>query len=110
MWQRRAEMDLYIPISNAFRHSSPMAKAIQPNQIVEWADLCLARAVECMEWLDSRLSDRVFLAGDAFSIADITAFCAFGLGENTGTIEIPDTMTNLLRWRERVAQRPSASA
>ena len=110
MWQRRAEMDLYIPISNAFRYSSPMARAIQPNQISEWADLCRARALECMGWLNDRLRDRKFLAGDAFSIADITAFCALGLGQNTGTIEIPDAMTNLLRWHETVAERPSASA
>lgn len=110
MWQRQAELELYLPISNAFRHSNPLAKGLQPVQIAEWADLCRTRAVECIGWVDDRLSDREFLAGDNFSIADITAFCALGLGTNTKTIEIPQTAANLLRWHESVAERPSASA
>ncbi|HBA43927.1 MAG TPA: glutathione S-transferase [Alphaproteobacteria bacterium] len=110
MWQRRAELELYLPISNAFRHSSPAAKALQPVQVAEWAALCRERAAECMGWIDARLADRDYLAGEMFSIADITAFCALGLGTNTRTIEVASDLENLQRWRQIVGERPSATA
>jgi glutathione S-transferase len=58
-------------------------------------------------WLDTERADgRPFIAGDSFSIADITGMTAFQLGEFV-KIEIPAGLTNLRRWDERVRARPS---
>ena len=61
-------------------------------------------------WLDRELDDgRAFLAGDDFSVADITAGVASWLGDFFG-MEIPAELSNVRRWNERVRQRPSWNA
>ena len=61
-------------------------------------------------WLDRELSDgRAFLAGDQFSIADITGGVAAWLGGFFAP-EIPASLANVHRWLGRVHERPSWSA
>ncbi len=62
-----------------------------------------------MAWLDGELADREYIAGDAFTIADITAICAFGIGR-VAKIRIPEALTNLTAWHERMSARPSVIA
>ena len=62
-----------------------------------------------MRWLDEELSGRAYIAGDSYTIADITAQCALLLGKNTGA-PIPAGLTNLTRWFETVTKRPTARA
>ena len=62
------------------------------------------------EWLDREMADgRTFIAGEEFSIADITAGVAAWLGEFF-EIERPASLTNVNRWLERVRSRPSWNA
>jgi glutathione S-transferase len=61
-------------------------------------------------WLDAELADgRPFIAGDSFSVADITGMTASLVGEFL-KIEIPAALTNVRRWDERVRARPSWTA
>ncbi len=66
-------------------------------------------AIEVMEWLDRELATRPYIAGDRYSIADITAQCALVLGKNTGA-PIPEGLQNLMRWWDLVSARPTARA
>jgi glutathione S-transferase len=59
-----------------------------------------------MAYLDGVLSENEFLAGDSFSIADITAFAGLAFAD-FAKIEIPESLRNLHAWRARVAARPS---
>ena len=59
--------------------------------------------------LDARLSTTRFLAGDSFSIADITAYTSFETAKRFD-YEIPAKYTNVIRWREEFAARPSINA
>ena len=54
-------------------------------------------------------ADRPFIAGDHFSVGDITPFCGVNFGRVLGISVRPD-QANLLRWFEAVARRPSARA
>jgi glutathione S-transferase len=56
--------------------------------------------------LDTRLSDREFVAGDGFSIADITAAVAVDFARIV-KIRPDDTHPNLQRWHAAIALRPS---
>ncbi|HCL38279.1 MAG TPA: glutathione S-transferase, partial [Marinobacter hydrocarbonoclasticus] len=47
-----------------------------------------------------------FLAGDSFSVADITAFAGLGFAD-FAKVDIPESLTNLQAWRAKVAARPS---
>jgi glutathione S-transferase len=67
------------------------------------------RAQDRMLWLNDELAKRPFIAGDQYTIADITIQCALILGKNTGT-PIPADAQNLARWFSEVSKRPTARA
>ena len=62
-----------------------------------------------MEFLDSELADREFIAGDRFTIADITTMMGMDMLK-PARIERPDHLDNLMRWYKAVASSPSAAA
>lgn len=108
MWNRRMEIELMRPLVDHFLHLSPFWHG-RRKQIAEVGNAARIQAEDRMRWLDKDLSDRDFIAGDQYSIADITAQCALLLGKYTGT-PIPKELTNLARWFETMTKRPSARA
>jgi glutathione S-transferase len=62
-----------------------------------------------LQILDGELSGRQFIAGDEFTIADITALVAVDLMK-PARIERPKNLENLARWYGEVSSRPSAKA
>lgn len=109
MWNRRAELDLYLPIQHAFRHTHPGMAGYETPQVVAWGEANRPRAEEMMRLLDRELAQRPYLAGDTLSIADITAYVALDFTK-PAKITIPDDLASLQRWRAGIAARPSASA
>ena len=109
MWQRRMEFSLFQPIGLAFRHSHPKLARLEQPQLPELAEIQRGRAVKVMRFLDSELATRRFVAGDAYTIADITALVALEIA-SLGRVETPPDLAYLARWRAEVSSRPSASA
>lgn len=109
MWQRRLELGLLIHVANAFRHAHPYMANMEVPQIAELAKASPAKALEAMAIVDRELKDRPFIAGDRFSVADITGLVALDF-TRPARIKIPDGFANLRRWREALAARPSAKA
>ncbi len=109
MWQRRLELSLMLPIVYAFRHSHPAMKAIETPQIGEWAEANKPRALDAMARVDEALGERPFIAGERFSIADITGLVALDFAK-AARIAIPEEHARLRRWRDALAARPSAKA
>lgn len=111
-WSWRAEFDGLLAVAEALRNSSPaMANRALPGpvdypQIPELAERGRARVREFFAVLNARLSDREFLAGDGFSIADITAVVAVDFARIV-KIRPDDTHPNLQRWHAAIASRPS---
>jgi len=111
-WSWRAEFGGLLAVAEALRNSSPaMANRALPGpvdypQIPELAERGRARVRQFFAALDARLSDREFLAGDGFSIADITAAVAVDFARIV-KIRPDDTHPNLQRWHAAVALRPS---
>jgi glutathione S-transferase len=108
MWSRRLELELMRPLADQFRHLSPFWKG-RLTQIQEYGEAQRTRLSQVMEWLDRELATRPYMAGERYTIADITAQCAFLLGKNTGA-PIPDGLHNLKRWWDLVSERPTARA
>lgn len=109
MWQRRIELEVFYPIAQAFRHGVAGMKTLEPIQLVEWVEINRARALEAYAWLDKDLADRKYVAGDRFTIADITLLVAVDFARGP-KIPIPEDCKNLLRWHDDVSKRPSAAA
>ena len=58
--------------------------------------------------IDSHLSEKKYIAGDVYTVADIIAFCFFQTHEKT-SVEI-DGFANISRWYADINQRPSVEA
>ena len=108
MWNRRMEFELLIPIIDHFVHSSTFYKE-RLSQVADIAYRGHIHAQTRMRWLDGELAMRPFIAGNQYTIADITAQCALILGKNTGS-PIPNDSQHLARWFSDVSKRPTARA
>ena len=108
MWNRRMEFEVLGNISFAFRHSHPYWEG-RIEQVPAFGDLSRRAIEERMEWLDKELDGRSFIAGDRFSVADITAVCGFDFGR-LAKIRPPESLTNLNRWYATVSERPSVAS
>jgi glutathione S-transferase len=62
------------------------------------------------DWLEHELAQRPYLAGDRFTVADITALCAIDFGKVSAIRIDPATHPALAAWHQRVSERPSAKA
>lgn len=109
MWQRRLELGLLIHIANAFRHSHPHMAEMEVPQIAELAQSSKPKAVEAMARIDRELAGREYIAGDRFSVADISGLVALDF-TRTARIAIPEELRQLRRWHAALSARPSAKA
>ncbi len=110
MMNLRAEGDLLDALTDYFHHATPgLGPDLETDQNAEWGRKRKETALATMEYLDNVLARDDYLAGDTFSIADITAFAGLAFAD-FAKIEIPATLSNLIEWRARVAQRPSIAA
>jgi glutathione S-transferase len=93
-----------------FHHATPgLGPDIEAYQNVDWGLKCRERAIAGMHYFDRLLSGQTYLAGEKFSMADITAFAGLAFGD-FAKITVPDSCTHLKRWRAQVAARPSIAA
>lgn len=109
MWQRRMELGLLYPVAHCFRHSHPAMAELEKPQVKEWAEANRPRVLDRLSWLDQELGGRRYIAGDEYTIADITALVAVDFMK-PARIERPGDLNNLARWHEEVSSRPSAQA
>jgi glutathione S-transferase len=108
MWQRRMELELLIPVANAFRQRHEFFKG-KIRQTPEFAEAQKKDAEERLARLNNELANRKFIAGDRYTIADITALCAIDFGR-VSKIAIQPDQANLARWHAEVSARASAKA
>ncbi len=109
MWQRRMEQGLLMPTAFAFRHLHPSMVGLEVPQVKEWGEANKPRALAMLEVMDEQLGTHAFIAGNAYSIADVTALCAMDF-MRPARIQRPDSLLNLARWYGEVSSRPSAKA
>jgi glutathione S-transferase len=107
MMQRRAEAGLLDAVGTYFHHATPgLGPKIETYQCTEWGAHQKERAIAGMKYLDGVLAKQPYLAGETFSMADITAFAGLGFAD-FAKISIPADCNYLKAWRARVAERPS---
>jgi glutathione S-transferase len=107
MMQRRSEAGLLDAVAAYFHHATPgLGPNIETYQCAEWGNHQKGRAVQGMTYLDSVLAKQPYVAGDNFSIADITAFAGLVFAD-FAKIDIPVACASLKAWRAKVAARPS---
>jgi glutathione S-transferase len=117
MWNRRMELVGYAATAETVRNALPMFEdrglsgvpggVPQIPALVDRGKQTLGRFFGL---LDRQLADNAFVAGEAFTIADITAFVTIEFAKRVD-VEIPGSgADNVLHWQAEIASRPSASA
>ena len=109
-WNWRVEFEGLLAIAEALRNSSPaMAHRALPGpanyeQIPALAERGLERVQQFFDTLEARLAGRDTVAGNGFSIADITAVVAVDFARIV-RVKPGELHVNLRRWRSGMAQR-----
>jgi glutathione S-transferase len=109
MWNRVVEFELYLPVQAVFRHLHPGMAGYEVPQIAAFGEANRPRVAAALSLLDSELAKRAFIAGDRFSIADITAFVTIEFMK-AARLAPPDGLARLRAWLTAIAARPSAAA
>jgi glutathione S-transferase len=109
MWQRRLEFGLLGTVASVFRHLHPAMAEMEVPQVPAWGETNKPRVIEFLRFLDGELGDHEFVAGDRFSVADITGLVGLDFMK-PAKIGLPEELANVRRWHERLAARPSAQA
>lgn len=104
MWDRRMELLFSVPLMTWVRHGNPVMGAVERNQNAEVASYNQGQAMRMATWLNTELATREWIAGDLFTIADITAACGMDFAKMMKW-RPGDDLPNLKRWRERIAGR-----
>jgi glutathione S-transferase len=109
MWNRRTELHLLFPVASVFQHLHPAMSRMVDPQVPQWGEANKPRVMQFLEFLDRELTDRSYIAGAAYTVADITASVAVDF-MRVSKMSVPDSLRNLRRWHQTVCERPSAAA
>jgi glutathione S-transferase len=108
-FDRKIEFQVLWPLANWVRHGHPGLVVLEKTQVADWAALSETKARAAMAWLDDDLSQREWVAGGRFTIADITCFCAIEFARLM-KFKPWEEHANIARWREAMRARPSMAA
>ena len=109
MWNRRMELNLFAVAARAFQHTNELFKA-RIKQFPEYGETQRETVKQQLQWLDAQIGNKPFIAGDRFTIADITALVAVDFAAQAAGVSADPALKNLARWHQSVSSRPSASA
>jgi glutathione S-transferase len=116
MWERRVELEGFASVMEAVRNAAPALKnrAIAGphdyEQIPALVERSKARVLNFYADFNARLAGVAFMAGDEFSVADITAVVTIDFATRAAGLPMPEEHTALKRWYESVSGRPSMAA
>ena len=116
MWERRAESEGFAAVMEAVRNAVPGLKGraiAGPHdyaQIPALVERSRQRVGHFYADFNARLADVPFVAGDEFSVADITALVTVDFATKAAELPIKGEHTALKRWYDLVSARPSMGA
>lgn len=107
MMTKRAEIEFLDAVSVYFHHATPgLGPQVELYQNPEWGARMRDKAIRGMRYFDGVLRDRPFVAGDAFSMADIAVLGGM-IFASLVKLPVPDECTALQAWHARMQERPS---
>jgi len=109
MYDRYVEWYVLLPTAQWVRHAHPGLAVLESPQFPDFAQSQSVKRLEGLQWLERQLSYNPWVAGEHFTIADITAFCAIEFSRLMRFKPGEAGFVQIQRWRDRVAERPSSS-
>jgi len=110
MADRRVELYLMGGIANAIRHTHPGLAVLEQPQFPEFGRSQGEKVLVLVRWFDQLLQQQDWMAGERFTIADITAFCALEFARGLMKFKPEEAgLLALAAWRARVNARPCSA-
>jgi glutathione S-transferase len=110
MMNKRAELELLDAISVYFHHATPgLGPEVERYQNSEWGFRQRDKALRGMQYFNDVLKKQPFVAGDAFSMADITVIGGLVFASIV-KLPVPAECEALLAWYARMRERPSVKS
>ena len=107
MMSKRAELELLDAISVYFHHATPgLGPHVEIYQNEEWGLRQRDKAVRGMHYFNAVLQGQPFVAGEAFSMADITVIGGMIFASRV-RLPVPAECEALQAWYRRMQERPS---
>ena len=113
MMQKRAESELLDAVGNYFHYATPglgadlqAFKSLEWVSRQEWGNRQRDKALKGMKYFNTVLESQPFVAGEGFSMADITVFAGLMFADAAG-VAVPASCSALNGWRAKVAELPS---
>lgn len=116
MWERRVEQEGFAAVMEAVRNAASglkgraVAGPYGYEQIPELVERSRQRIANFHADLEAWLAEVPFVAGDEFSVADITAIVTMDFAAKAAGLPLPSQHTALKRWYDAVARRASMAA
>jgi len=116
MWERRVEQEGFASVMEAVRNAVPglkgraIAGPHDYEQIPALVERSKARVASFYADFNARLTEVPFIAGDEFSVADITAIVTVDFATKAAALAMPEKLSALRRWYDGVSARPSMAA
>jgi glutathione S-transferase len=114
MWQRRVELEGLLPCFDTFRNRDPVfdgraragwaAGLPRIPELVQRTPILLGRL---LGWIDDELAEHPWVAGERFSIPDITLWVALDVALRLSVVAARTLPSHVADWKARVAQRPA---
>lgn len=108
MHDRRIEWYWMLPIINWIRHSQPRLADLVKPQLPDFGRWQGEQVRKAAHWLNAALTQHPWVAGERFTIADITAFCALEVARVMKFKAANEGFNALQVWRDKMAERESA--
>ena len=108
MWVRRVEFQVMNPVGMFWRHAHPFTSRLL-TQFKDFGESNRGHYQGAQRWLDRELADRAYLAGEAYSMADICLLSTVDFATWIG-LPLEPANANLKAWHDRVSGRTSAQA
>lgn len=107
MMSRRAELEVLNAISHYFHHATPgLGPDVEVYQNQDWGLYQRDKALRGLRYFDSVLREQAFVAGDTFSMADITLVGGMIFAALV-KLSVPKECEALLAWYGRMQERSS---
>ncbi|KML53642.1 glutathione S-transferase [Burkholderia cepacia] len=107
MMSKRAELEVLDAISVYFHHATPgLGPKVERYQNAEWGFRQRDKALRGMGYFNGVLNKQPFVAGETFSMADITLIGGLVFASIV-KLPVPAECEALLAWYSRMQERPS---
>lgn len=104
MWSRRVELNVLMPVAQAFRNITGFFKD-RETVVPQWGEVSAEAARDAVALIDEHLASSACLAGERYTVADMTLAITLGFAKNVGQDLLGSE--NIARWYAEVSARPA---